>query len=173
MQNIGWAALALVVGVVLASPAAAQALPAAIDAPGKAAVLRLHAQGAQIYICQGDAAGALRWAFREPIAALLLDGKTLGRHYGGPTWELTDGGTVQGKVLARAPGASPSDIPWLKLEAVALPKKGRAKPGPGLFRDVALIQRINTEGGALEGECPLAGALRSVAYSADYVFLRD
>ena len=35
-----------------------------------------------------------------------------------------------------------------------------------------LVQRINTSGGALAGDCDRAGALRSVPYSADYVFLR-
>ena len=34
------------------------------------------------------------------------------------------------------------------------------------------IQRINTEGGQLEGACSAAGSFNSVPYAADYVFLR-
>jgi hypothetical protein len=34
------------------------------------------------------------------------------------------------------------------------------------------IQRLNTQGGQLSGECDTAGAFKSVPYSADYVFLR-
>jgi hypothetical protein len=30
------------------------------------------------------------WTLREPIATLLLDGKTVGRHYAGPNWEHMD-----------------------------------------------------------------------------------
>ncbi len=34
------------------------------------------------------------WTFREPIATLLDDGKTVGRHYAGPNWEDNDGSAV-------------------------------------------------------------------------------
>jgi Protein of unknown function (DUF3455) len=53
------------------------------------------------------------WTFREPIATLLLDGKTVGRHYAGPNWEHTDGSAVVAKVAANTPGKTPNDIPWL------------------------------------------------------------
>ncbi len=152
----------------VAVTAAAQSpgLPAVIDAPGAAVALTVHAEGAQIYACQPDAAGALRWAFREPIATLLQDGKTIGRHFAGPSWELENGGKIQGKVSARAPapGAVSGDIPWLKLEAIA--------PATGPLAGMRFIQRIHTHGGALEGACQQAGELRAIAYSADYVFLR-
>ncbi|MDU3132865.1 MAG: DUF3455 domain-containing protein, partial [Bradyrhizobium sp.] len=41
-----------------------------------------------------------------------------------------------------------------------------------VLSDVTTVQRINTAGGKLEGACETAGQFRSVAYSADYVFLR-
>jgi hypothetical protein len=41
-----------------------------------------------------------------------------------------------------------------------------------LLSDAAAIQRVRTLGGALEGPCEAEGALRSVPYSADYVFLK-
>ena len=64
----------------LTSSAAAQA-PDAIAAPGETIDVTVRAEGAQIYECKADAGGKLAWAFREPIAALLLAGKTVGRYY--------------------------------------------------------------------------------------------
>ncbi len=96
-------------------PACAVDLPDAVAAPGEAIVLQVHAEGAQIYECKADASGKTLWTFREPIATLLQDGKTAGRHFAGPSWESIDGSKVTGKVVGRAPGATPKDIPWLKL----------------------------------------------------------
>src|SRR5204863_5621896 len=101
----------------LAGQASAQ-IPPALEAPGETVVATFHAEGAQVYECKAGADGKLAWAFREPIATLLLDGKTVGRHYAGPNWEHTDGSAVVGKVVANAPGATPKDIPLLKLEVV-------------------------------------------------------
>ena len=39
----------------------------------------VHAEGAQVYECKADAAGKLAWQFREPVATLIVDGKTVGR----------------------------------------------------------------------------------------------
>jgi hypothetical protein len=155
--------LAITVG--LATAATAQALPDSIAAPGEKAILTLYAEGAQVYDCKADAAGKLEWTFREPIATLIQDGKTVGRHYAGPHWELADGSIVQGKVTGRAPGAASTDIPLLKLEIIV-------RKGQGALTGATTIQRINTRGGQLEGTCVKAGAYRSVAYSTDYVFLR-
>ncbi len=139
--------------------------PAAIAAPGENPVVTLHAEGAQLYECKAGSDGKLVWAFREPIATLIRDGRTVGRHYAGPNWEYIDGSTVTGKAAGSSPGATPNDVAWLKL-AVA------GRRGQGVLADVTTVQRINTHGGALSGACERAGALRGVAYSADYVFLR-
>jgi len=72
---------------------------------------------------------------------------------------------VVGKVVANAPGATPSDIPRLKLDVVS-------RRGNGILTSVTTVQRINTQGGKLEGACDKAGALLRVPYSADYVFPR-
>ena len=150
----------------LAGPAfAADALPDAIAAPGETTVLTVHAEGAQVYECKAGTDGKLSWLFREPIATLMADGKTVGRHYAGPNWEHSDGSAVTGKVAGSAPGATPNDIPWLKLEIVS-------RRGSGILTGVTTVQRINTSGGKFEGPCDKAGAYRSVPYSADYVFLR-
>ena len=124
----------------------------------------VHAVGSQVYECKSDpAAGTLTWQFREPIATLFISGKTVGRHYAGPNWELIDGSAVQGKVAGRAPAASANDIPLLKL-AVA------TRRGEGRLTEVTTIQRINTKGGVAEGACNEAGAFLSVPYTADYAF---
>ena len=156
---------AVALTIALPTFAQAQELPASIQAPGETPLLTVHAEGAQVYECKADTAGKLAWAFREPIATLLRDGKTIGRHYAGAKWELDDGGGVQGKVEGKAPGAGASDIAWLKLSVAA-------HFGQGLLKDATTVQRINTHGGALDGACEAAGAFRSVAYSADYVFLK-
>jgi len=140
-------------------------VPAAIAAPGETAVATLHAEGAQVYECKAGADGKLAWAFREPIATLLVDGKTVGRHYAGPSWEHSDGSAVVGKAAASAPGGTANDIAWLKLEVVS-------RRGSGILSGVTTVQRINTEGGKFEGPCDKLGATHSAPYSADYVFLR-
>ncbi|MDQ0474567.1 DUF3455 domain-containing protein [Labrys wisconsinensis] len=155
----------LLAGALSAGPAAAATLPEAIAAPGEVPVLTLHAEGAQIYQCKADAAGKPAWTFREPIATLIADGKTVGRHYAGPSWALDEGSAVTGKVAGSAPGATAQDIPWLKL-AVA------AHHGSGALADVVTVQRIDTSGGKLDGACDQPGIYRSVPYSATYVFLR-
>jgi len=145
--------------------AAETPLPDAIAAPGEAIVLSVHAEGAQVYECKAGADGKSAWAFREPIATLLVDGKTIGRHYAGPNWEHSDGSAVVGKVIGNAPGAAPGDIPWLKLSVAS-------QRGSGVLIGVTTVQRINTKGGKLDGACDKAGSFFSAPYSADYVFLR-
>jgi hypothetical protein len=146
--------------------AAARAeVPAAIAAPGQTLVATVHAEGAQVYECKADAAGKLVWQFREPIATLIVDGKTVGRHYAGPNWEMADGSAVVAKVAGRAPGAGPQDIPLLKLEVVS-------QRGSGQLSGVTTIQRLNTKGGVAEGACGTAGAFLDVPYAADYAFYR-
>jgi len=140
------------------------ALPEAIKADGEAIVLTLHAQGAQVYEAKADDTGKLAWVLREPTATLLLDGITVGRHYAGPTWELTDGSAITGKPVANTPGATDKDIPWLKIEVIS-------RRGSGQLSDVTTVQRINTRGGKPDAPCTTAGAFLSVGYATDYVFL--
>jgi hypothetical protein len=159
-------ALLFVVTPVLAGGSGRAAeLPASISAPGEPEVAKFHAEGAQIYECKLANDGKLTWQFREPIATLLLDGKTLGRHYAGPTWEHSDGSAVTGKQIASAPGDTPADIAWLKLETTA-------NRGTGILSSATTVQRINTRGGVVTGGCDQPGSFRSAPYSADYVFLR-
>jgi Protein of unknown function (DUF3455) len=145
--------------------------PLAVAGQGSAVVATLHAEGAQIYECKSDSTNstgqraALTWQFREPIATLVVDGKTIGRHFAGPNWDHADGSGVKAKVTANTPGATPNDIAHLQLEVIE-------HRGSGLLSAATSVQRINTKGGVLQGPCESAGSFRSVPYSADYVFLR-
>jgi hypothetical protein len=158
-------AVLLLSGSLVYASAAETPLPDAIAAPGETTVLTVQAEGAQVYECKAGSDGKLTWVFREPIATLLADGKTVGRHYAGPTWEHSDGSAIAGKAAGSVPGATPNDIPWLKLEVTS-------RRGSGVLSGVTTVQRINTRGGMLEGPCEKAGSYRSAPYSADYVFLR-
>jgi Protein of unknown function (DUF3455) len=150
--------------------AAAQAegvenLPASIAIKAGVPVAQLRAAGAQIYVCAKNAAGALNWTFREPVASLLDEGKTVGRHFVGPTWEFVDGSRVVGEVVSKAPGATAKDIAWLKLSAKEPPKSG-------LVAGATSILRIDTKGGVFEGACDSEGELHSEPYTATYVFVK-
>jgi hypothetical protein len=155
----------LMSGGIVSSAAAQTAIPDAVAAKGEAVVLTVHAEGAQVYDCKAGDGGKLSWQFREPIATLIANGKTIGRHYAGPTWEHVDGSRVAGKLAGKASGATPKDIPWLKLEAVNA-------QGAGALAGVTAIQRINTQGGQFDGACDKAGATYAAPYAADYVFLK-
>ena len=144
-------------------PLSAQ-LPPAIIVSGESVIATYHAEGAQVYECKYDPGNRLVWQSREPVAALILDGKTVGLHYAGPVWQHIDGSAVRARMVAAAPGATFNDVPWLKLEATE-------QRGTGVMSRVKNIQRINTKGGAVQGACDFAGAYRSVPFSADYIFL--
>ena len=154
----------LMLSASLAGSRAAE-LPGTIAAPGETTVLSVHAEGAQVYECKAGTDGKPIWLFREPIATLMADGKTVGRHYAGPNWEDADGSAVTGKAIGNAPGATANDIAWLKLDVIA-------HRGSGVLTPVTTVQRINTSGGQLTGACDKAGATKSAPYSADYVFLK-
>lgn len=123
-----------------------------------------YAEGVQIYRWDGAA-----WVFVAPEAVLYScdsdDADVVGFHYAGPTWESNSGSTVVGAVLERAT-PDPDAIPWLLLRAVSA-------EGPGPFRRVTYIQRVNTEGGkapAYPGD--FVGEVAEVPYTADYYFYR-
>jgi len=156
---------AFIAALVALPVAAAAQQPEAIMVAGETLVATVHAQGAQVYECKADASGALAWHFREPVATLMSNGKTLGRHYAGPIWEFADGSALAAKVAASAPGASQSDIPLLKLAVVS-------QTGDGMLAGIASIQRLNTKGGVAKGPCDAASAFLSVPYSADYAFYK-
>jgi hypothetical protein len=146
-------------------PSAAAEVPETIAARGETLIATAHATGAQVYECKTNSDGKLAWQFREPIATLMIGGKTVGRHFAGPVWEMADGSAVSGKVSAQAPGATTNDIPLLRLDVAV-------RHGSGLLSGVTTIQRLNTHGGRADAACDSAGTFLSVPYSADYAFYK-
>ncbi len=145
------------------------ATPASLSVPsGQEPVLTLTAKGVQIYECRPVAgeAGKYEWAFKAPEADLFdAQGQKVGKHYAGPTWELTAGSKVVGKVKAKADAPDGKGIPWLLLDVVE--QKG------GILAKVQSIQRVATVGGKAPAEAAdqsKAGQERRVEYSATYVF---
>jgi len=157
--------LLMAVGVVLALNA--QQSGGSIDVPGGRVVLEARGEGVQIYACK-DAGGAIAWALTGPEAQLLDPaGRAIGKHFAGPTWELTDGSTVQGVLMASQPSPEAGSIAWLLL---------RAKPGTarGRMSEVAFIRRTETHGGVADPsgcrEAGDVGKTARVAYNAHYAF---
>lgn len=145
--------------------------PTLRPASGEVLFLEARASGVQIYECapKGDPASAYEWTFRAPEATLAdRNGRSLGKHYAGPTWESSDGSSVVGEIKARDPGPNPTAIPWLLLGA-------KATKGAGVFSPTTSIQRLQTVGGVAPSEpCTVSTAARiaRVPYTATYYFYR-
>jgi len=145
-------------------------VPPSLRAPADQVMsLALRGAGVQVYECQAtqDRVARFAWVLRGPEADLTdHSGKTVGRHYAGPTWEADDGSTVAGEIVAQEPSPNPDAMPWLLLRATS-------NAGKGLFAKTRSIQRLHTVGGKAPGSGCDATQLRKhvrVAYSADYYF---
>jgi hypothetical protein len=131
---------------------------------GNRLVYHAYAVGVQIYRWNGTT-----WDFVEPVATLFADAEyhdKVGIHYLGPTWESNNGGKV---VATRLAACSPdaTAIPWLLLQTLST-------DGPGIFRSVTYIQRVNTAGGLAPTAPGISvGAVAEVPYSAEYYFYRS
>lgn len=121
--------LAAVTITVLATAALGR-MPSAIAAPDRLPIVTVHGEGAQIYECKADAAGTLAWQFREPIATLLLNDKTVGRHSAGPTWAFYDGSAITGRAIASAPGATRHDTTFPGYASMSPPTAAPANSAP-------------------------------------------
>jgi Protein of unknown function (DUF3455) len=130
-------------------------------------LLRVHAKGDQIYTCKGDAA-QFAWTLKAPEAQLFdKDGKAVGKHFAGPSWEASDGSGVKGKAVANAPSPDAGSIPWLLVTIVG------HSGNDGVLSRATSIQRLDTKGGkAPVSGCDAAhsGQEVRVPYSADYIF---
>ena len=152
--------------------AAPSEVPATLRPPaGQAVFLEAFATGVQIYECTSkpDEPSTYGWVLRGPEAALVdRSGRSLGKHYAGPTWESNDGSSVTGEVKARDPGPNPSAIPRLLLSA-------KATAGAGVFNATKSIQRVQTVGGvAPSAPCSAINSkqVMRVPYTATYYFYR-
>jgi hypothetical protein len=126
------------------------------------------ARGFQIYVCRSDADGKAAWTLKAPEAELFDEqGKSIGKHFGGPTWQLNDGSQVTGKMAAKVDAPDPKAIPWLLVTVTG-------NSGSGALSGVTSIQRVNTVAGLAPAakECTQKSGeaeFRS-EYSADYYF---
>jgi len=157
-------------------PALAQAGPAEPSVPGKIAVgsghklfLVTHATGVQIYSCNATA-GGYAWGLVAPRAELYgTNGKLIGTHFAGPTWQARDGSSVVGQ---RVDGVTvdADAIPWLLLSAAST----SAGSDGDRFAGTTYIQRLATTGGIAPpaGDCnaDTAGDRAEIPYTADYYF---
>ena len=159
-----------------AAPQAAVASPSEADLPtviqveaGHKMFLEAHAVGVQIHACDATLDG-FGWRFVGPRADLYDDrGRLVSTHFGGPTWQATDGSRVVGQ---RVDGVTvdPTAIPWLLLSAAST----AAGDDGDRLQGTKFIQRIATTGGLVPppGECnaSTAGTVAEVPYTADYRF---
>ena len=159
----------------LAAALAAQsaALPAVPEklrpSSGEVLSLEARARGVQVYKCDYSKTDATRfdWVLTGPDAVLIDGtGRTIGRHYAGPTWESTDGSKVSAEAVARDDGPDAGSIPWLLLKA-------RSTSGSGVFGRTTSIQRAFT----LRGKPPAEacgperfGQEARMPYRATYFF---
>ena len=137
--------------------------------PSEAVLLRALGKGKQIYACQANPADAMKfeWVLEKPEADLLdAQGKKIGSHYEGPTWQATDGSKVIGEVQQRAQSPRAGAIPWLLLKA-------KTNQGTGVFARVTFVQRVDTVGGAAPADgcnSGRAGKELVIEYQATYYF---
>ena len=161
--------IALLVLAAAAHAQSAPAVPDALKAPAaEHVVLVAHANGSQIYVCAAGADGKPQWTLKGPEAPLRDDkGSLIGHHSAGPSWKLTDGSSVTGKMVAKAASPDPNSIPWLLLSVVS-------HDGKGKLERVTTIQRLHTKGGqpppAAKCDAAKPEAETWIPYTADYYF---
>jgi len=151
-----------------ASPPAAEVPATLRPAAAETLAMSVTAKGVQVYECRASAADATTgWTFVGPEAELYdANGRPVGRHGAGPTWQATDGSRIFGAVKVRADAPVAGAIPWLLLSA-------RADGPQGSLSRVTSIQRVNTAGGLPPSSActrEKAGTTARVAYTADYHF---
>lgn len=152
--------------------AAEDAVPEALKVPsGQVRTLSAKGDGVQIYECAPakDDPTHFAWTLKSPEATLRDEsGKSIGKHYAGPTWEALDGSKVVGELVTKVDAPDGLSIPWLLLRA-------KAGTGSGIFSDIVSIQRIRTSGGkapAAGCDAVQAGKEARVPYSAVYRYYR-
>jgi hypothetical protein len=148
---------------------AAPVVPDAIKVPlTESLSFSVNAKGFQIYECRAKKDDPLKyeWVLKGPDAELFDEqGRKIGRHYAGPTWEANDGSKVVGELKGKADANEASAVPWLLLSA-------KAHGGSGVLSAVTYIQRVQTLGGKAPAECDekSAGKEFKAPYSAVYRF---
>lgn len=161
----------LIAAVVSTLPLPAPQTGGSIDPPaGAREVLQAKGDGVQIYVCTDTQAG-LKWVLKAPDAKLLdAFGKTIGRHFAGPTWRLVDGSQVQGELIASQAAPKANSVAWLLLKAKAGTASGR-------FAHVGFIRRTETSGGVAPASACKSprdtGKSIRIPYAAIYTFYAE
>jgi hypothetical protein len=131
---------------------------------GNDLLLRAYGRGVQKYPCPVSAA--------VPHAILLAgdgdEGDLVAIHFGGPTWQSSDGSFVVGDAqnATHFTAPDPDGVDWLLV-----PTKSTGGTPNGRFARVTYIQRLYTDG----GKPPAQGCADNqtevlVEYSAQYLF---
>jgi hypothetical protein len=155
----------------------AHAEPAAPDVPSSLAVeeghkvfLVGHAVGVQIYTCDPSGTG-FAWKLLAPRADVYSEGgKLVARHFGGPTWQATDGSWVRAERRGDPVTVDATAIPWLLLSSVST----SAGSDGDRLAGTTFIQRTATTGGLAPApatcDADKVGTTAEVPYTADYHF---
>ncbi|QDQ13086.1 CHRD domain-containing protein [Streptomyces spectabilis] len=124
-------------------------------------------KGEQIYQCAKGPDG--RFAFAQRDVRATLGGRIahdfVAPNSGTPRWRAPDRSAVTGKLISKTPNGA-TNIPELDLKAE---QAGRHS---GLFAHTVEILRLNTVGGVQPAGACRPGAIVSVPYGADYVFVQ-
>jgi hypothetical protein len=164
----------LAAGAVLAMGAGAAGqgpdlkIPDKLKVPdGQRLVLRVEAEGVQVYVSKPGKDGKPEWSFKGPLADLSAAGKLAGYHYDGPSWELLDGSKVardKAEAVVNVPAPTADAVPWLRIKVLPDEAKG------GLSQ-VQYVLRVNTRGGLPPTTPPTrVGTEVGVKYQATYLF---
>jgi FtsP/CotA-like multicopper oxidase with cupredoxin domain len=162
---LAFAALAVPAQLATAAPSAPEVPATLVPPAGNKLYLSTHAEGVQIYRCNAVTAS---WTLDGPRADLYAaNGKQLGTHYAGPSWEARDGSVV---TATRVDGVNmdPTAVDWLLLA-----KKTTTVGADGdRLAATTFIQRVDTTGGRAPAstECDVTGEIAEVAYTATYHF---
>jgi hypothetical protein len=159
--------LASAAGALVSALAVVGCAATGIDVPaGQMRLMTVAAHGVQIHECRAQPGQAAAWAFVAPDADLFdADGRRVGDHGAGPSWQHEDGSGFIGTVRASAPSPDPNAIAWLLLSAAP-------RSAPGAFSRITTVQRVNTVGGrppSFGCDGSTVGRRVHMAYRADYV----
>jgi len=150
---------------------AGQAAGGWITPPPGREVLRVKAQGIQIYKAETGDDGQMKWTLVGPEAELRDEmGRVVGKHYRGetgPVWESSDGSKIVGR--KRAERKSPRSDSVRELQLSAKPMPGAAA---GVLTNVTFVERLDTAGGVPPAATPSTaiGQVERSPYTAEYVF---
>lgn len=134
--------------------------------PKETLLFAVKGRGAQVYEWQPkkDKPDQFEWVHTPEADLFDSEGKKIGCHYGGPTWESSDESKVVCDLKAHVASKDDSAAPWLLLTA-------KSHEGQGIFSRVTSIQRLETVGGgepSIGADQLKAGQVVRVPYTATY-----